>query len=137
MQPSAAAGTRNAIRHASGSTRGPPSHSGSGTVAPPQDVATPATTAAIVPPSAKLEHQTPITRPRTLREKNSPMFFASGAQPLDWQMPCRANNAPRARADFDRPMVSATATLPAMPASTTTRVPTRSPRMPQRNWPAA
>ena len=113
------AGTRNAIRQ------------------PPCFAATPATIPAIIPPSAKLVHQNPITRPRTRRGKNSPMFLVRGAQPLDWNTPWSANNRPNPATDAAVPIATATATLPAMPASTTRRVPSRSPSTPQRNCPRA
>ena len=65
------------------------------------------------------------------------MFLLNGAQPVDWQSPCAAKNTPSSRTCDEAPMATAASVEHNTPASTTRRVPKRSPQIPQTNCPTA
>src|SRR5262249_60399341 len=95
----------------------------------------PASAEARKPPSAKLEHHKPRTRPRSRCEKNSPRFLVKGAHPAACHSPCSASRTANCSSVDEAPVSSAVATERSMPSRTTRRVPKRSPHAPQKNCP--
>src|SRR5947208_1121470 len=65
------------------------------------------------------------------------MFFDSGAQPVDWQIPWTANKRPKRKRVLAAPIRRAVTTEASIPQRMTLRVPSLSPNGPQQNCPTA